>query len=68
VARRSLALAEVYRPPMIGCIVSGRNFSFAAIGLTPLAVAQVSAPLIGECYAARDCSWWPASRCACHPG
>jgi flavin reductase (DIM6/NTAB) family NADH-FMN oxidoreductase RutF len=53
---------------MIGCIVSGRNFSFTAIGLTPLAAAQVSAPLIGECYAARDCSWWPASRCACHPG
>src|SRR3546814_7254911 len=78
-------------PPLIGCVVSGGNHSFAAlrttrqcviavparklaakvvkvgncsgrdtdkfaaIGLTALPAAQVTAPLIGECFANLEC-------------
>ncbi len=80
-----------FEPPLIACVVSNANFSFAALratgecviaipaaslakkvvkvgnmtgrdadkfaacGLTPVAAAQVSAPLIAECFANLEC-------------
>ncbi len=80
-----------FEPPLVGCVVSGRNHSFDALratkecainiptrklakpvagigncsgrsvdkfakfGLTPIAAAQVEAPLIAECYASLEC-------------
>ena len=80
-----------FEPPLIGCVISGRNASFATLratrecainvptldmakqvvgvgncsgrsvdkfarfGLTPVAGAQIEAPLIKECYASLEC-------------
>ncbi len=80
-----------FEPPLVGCVISGRNYSFDALlatrecviniptlelakqvvavgnssgrktdkftkfGLTPVAAAQVKAPLIAECYANLEC-------------
>ena len=80
-----------FEPPLVGCVISGRNASFdtlratrqctiniptlelakpvvgvgncsgrsvdkfAKFGLTPVAAAQVDAPLIDECYASLEC-------------
>jgi flavin reductase (DIM6/NTAB) family NADH-FMN oxidoreductase RutF len=80
-----------FEPPLIGCVISGRNASFDTLratkecainiptldlakevvgigncsglkvdkfekfGLTPVAAAQVRAPLIAECYASLEC-------------
>ncbi|MFC3674086.1 flavin reductase family protein [Ferrovibrio xuzhouensis] len=80
-----------FTPPLVGCVVSSGNHSFAAlratrqcviaiparrlaakvvkvgncsgrdtdkfssIGLTPLPAAQITAPLIGECFANLEC-------------
>lgn len=80
-----------FEPPLIGCVVSGRNASFdtlkstkectiniptlelakqvvgigncsgstvdkfAKFGLTPAPAAQITAPLIDECYASLEC-------------
>ena len=80
-----------FTPPLVGCVVSAGNYSFAAlsatklcviaiparklaakvvkvgncsgrntdkfatIGLTPLPAAEVSPPLIGECFANLEC-------------
>jgi flavin reductase (DIM6/NTAB) family NADH-FMN oxidoreductase RutF len=41
-----------FEPPLVGCIVSDRDFSF---GLTPLAASQVDAPLIAQCHANLEC-------------
>ena len=80
-----------FEPPLVGCVISGRNASFdtlratkqcvlniptvelakrvvgigncsglkvdkfAKFGLTPVAAAEVQAPLIAECYASLEC-------------
>ena len=80
-----------FEPPLVGCVVSDRDYSFAALkatrecviaiptveladqvvgcgntsgrsvdkfvtfGLTPVAAANVAAPLIAECYANLEC-------------
>jgi flavin reductase (DIM6/NTAB) family NADH-FMN oxidoreductase RutF len=80
-----------FEPPLVGCLISGRNATFdtlratkecviniptlelakqvvgigncsgteadkfARFGLTPVAAAEVQAPLIGECYASLEC-------------
>ena len=80
-----------FEPPLVGCVISGRNYSFDALvatkecvlsipsmelakqvvgvgncsgskvdkfkkfKLTPLPAAQVSPPLIAECYANLEC-------------
>ena len=80
-----------FEPPLVGCVISGRNASFDTLratkecviniptqelakqvvgigncsgakvdkfgkfGLTPVAAAQVKAPLIAECYASLEC-------------
>jgi flavin reductase (DIM6/NTAB) family NADH-FMN oxidoreductase RutF len=80
-----------FEPPLVGCVISGRNYSFDALvatkecvlsipsmelakqvvgvgncsgskvdkfkkfKLTPLPAAQVSAPLIAECFANLEC-------------
>jgi flavin reductase (DIM6/NTAB) family NADH-FMN oxidoreductase RutF len=80
-----------FEPPLVGCVISNRNYTFATIkstkecvlaiptvdlapavvgcgnttgatidkfatfGLTPVPATQVSAPLIGECWANLEC-------------
>src|ERR1039458_6266440 len=44
-----------FEPPLVACVVSNRNYSFAAFELTPVPAGRVAPPLVAECFANLEC-------------